>query len=632
VATNFKLPGALVAAGISLCLTFAIPMAEENPIDIAPVEVTWQRPTFLDSTAPVIVIEPSPGDVRAGRTVADLLETTAGFQILRSGSAGQAQKVTMRGGNSRQVVVLLEGIPIADPGTATADLSLLPLDAVESIEVYRGAAGAQAGSGAQGGAVVIRLRRGGKSEYSQRLYSSFYAPDLVDGGGGTLTLRHRSLFLHYGHETRDGDFPFVDTNGSSRKRTNNRTTTDRVAATWRWRPTQGIRVDFLGNMGLVARGSPGVEQFPSLEATEARQNLLSGTRLDWRRFLVDSGRLQAGVSYGFWQFHFTDPSPYIGPPVDNHGRSHRTRLDASASANPTPWLTLELESSTAVEAMERTGSEPVLAKDRTLSDGALRATLGESGLPVDAMLSIGIASTGTDPLAVLPNLSIGYRPWSPLRIAAVAGRSYRAPAFDELYFSASGIRGNPDLAPEDTWNAGLDMEATLGPLAATVSGYYQRLAESIMFLPVSPYLVEAQNTGAIDAFGVEAALAARFGPVTLNSSFAWLDARFAKGGNQVPFKSAYTASLGGRMALGRFTGYVTGLYRSPFTLDRFESRTEEWRLLLDAGLSAELVAGFQLAVDARNLLDKRDRIDAFQHPLPGLSWHVSLQHRWRGER
>jgi vitamin B12 transporter len=632
VATNFKLPGALVAAGISLCLTLATLLAEENPIDIAPVEVTWQRPTFLDSTAPVVVIEPGPEDVRAGRTVADLLETTPGFQILRSGSAGQAQKVTMRGGNSRQVVVLLEGIPIADPGTATADLSLIPLEAVERIEVYRGAAGAQAGSGAQGGAVVIRLRRGGQSEFSQRLFSSFYAPDLVDGGGGTFTLRNRSLFLHYGHETRDGDFPFVDTNGSSRERTNNHTTTDRVAATWRWRPARDIKVDFLGNLGLVARGSPGVEQFPSLEATEARQNFLVGNRLDWRRFLVDSGRLQAGLSYGFWQFHFTDPSPYIGPPVSNHGRSHRTRLDGAASAKPAKWLSFELESSLSLEAMERTGSEPVPAKDRTLADGALRAHFGQSGVPVDGMLSVGIASTGGDPLAVLPNLSIGYRPWSALRVAAVAGRSYRAPAFDELYFSASGIRGNPDLSPEDTWNAGLDVESTWGPLATTISGYYQRLSESILFLPVSPYLVEAQNTGAIDVFGAEAALAARLGPVTLNSSFAWLDARFAKGGNQVPFKSAYTASLGGRVALGRFTGYVTALYRSPFTLDRFESRTEEWRILLDAGLSADLGAGFHLAVDGRNLLDKRDRIDAFQHPLPGLSWHVSLQHRWRGER
>ena len=616
---------------MSLCLGLAELRAQEDAIEIAPVEVTWQRPTWLDSSAPVTVIEPSPEDVRAGRTVADLLETTAGFQILRSGSAGQAQKVTLRGGNSRQVVVLLEGIPVADPGTATADLSMLPLDAVEAIEVYRGAAGAQAGSGAQGGAVVIRLRRGGKTEYSQRLYSSFYAPDIFDGAGGALTVRHRNLFLHYGHETRDGDFPFVDTNGNSRERSNNRTTTDRVAATWRWRPARHIRLDFLGNLGLVARGSPGVEQFPSLEATEARQHVLTGTRLDWQRFVVDSGHLQAGLSYGFWQFHFTDPTPYIGPPVNNHGRSHRTRLDANASANPTEWLTLELESSTSLEAMERTGTEPVPAKDRTLLDGALRARMGKANLPVDAMLSVGFASTGTDPLAVLPNLAMGYRPWTALRIATVAGRSYRAPAVDELYFSASGIRGNPDLDPEDTWNAGLDLETTWGPLSGTLSGYYQRLNESISFLPVSPYLVEAQNTGAIDAFGAEAALAANLGPVTLNGTFAWLDARFAKDGNRVPFKSAYTTGLGSRLSLGRFSAYAAGLYRSPFALDRFESRTEEWRLLLDAGVAANLGAGFHLALGARNLLDKRDRIDAFQHPLPGLSWHISLQHRWQGE-
>jgi len=605
-------------------------MGEDTPIDIAPVEVTWQRPTWLDSSAPVIVIEPTPEDARAGRTVADLLEATAGFQILRSGSAGQAQKVTLRGGNSRQVLVLLEGIPVADPGTATADLSLLPLDAVEAIEVYRGAAGARAGSGAQGGAVVIRLRRGGKTEHTTKANSSFYSPNVVDGGGGSFTLRHKALFLHYGHETRDGDFPFVDTNGNHRDRTNNRTTTDRLSTTWRWRPARGVKVDFLGNLGLVARGSPGVEQFPSPEATEARQSFLSGSRIDWRRFLVDSGRLQGGLSYGFWQFHFTDPTPYIGPPVNNQGRSHRTRMDGSVSADPASWITLELESSASLEAMERTGTEPVPAKERTLLSGALRANFDQSKLPVDAMLAVGFASTGTDPLAVLPNVVLGYRPWKTLRIAATAGRSYRAPAFDEIYFSASGIRGNPDLKPEDTWNTGLDIESRLGPMSASLSGYYQRLNESIAFLPVSPYLVEAQNTGAIDAFGAEAALATNLGPVTLNGTFAWLDARFVKENNRVPFKSKYTASVGSRLTLGRFTTYITGLYRSPFTLDRFESRSEEWRLLLDAGIAADLGAGFHLALDARNLLDKKDRIDAFQHPLPGLSWHVSVQHRSRG--
>ncbi len=626
-----RVTGALLAASLTLCLGLANSQAEEAPIDIAPVEVTWQRPTWLEGSAPVVVIEPSPEDIRAGRTVADLLEATPGFQIMRSGSAGQAQKVTMRGGNSRQVVVLLEGIPIADPGTATADLSLLPLEAVEAIEVYRGAAGAQGGSGAQGGAVVIRLRRGGKTEFTERVSTSFYAPDLLDGAGGSFTVRHRSLFLHYGHETLDGDFPFVDTNGNQRTRTNNRTSTDRLATTWRWRPARNLRVDFLGNLGLVARGSPGVEQFPSAEATEARQNVLTGTRLDWRRFLVDSGRLQAGLSYGFWQFHFKDPTPYIGPPVDNFGRSHRTRLDATISANPADWLGLEVETSASLEAMERTGSEPLPAKDRTLADAAVRAHLSRTGVPVDATLAAGLATVGDGSPALLPNMSVGYRPWTTLRIAVAAGRAYRAPAFDELYFSASGIRGNPDLKPEDTWNAGLDVETTWGPLMATLSGYYQRLNESILFLPVSPYLVEAQNTGAIDAFGAEAALAAKLGPVTVNGSFAWLDASFVEGGNPVPFKSAYTAGLGTRLTLGRFASYVTSLYRSPFKLDRFSSHEEEWRLLLDAGLSAELGAGFQLAIDARNLLNKQDRIDAFQHPLPGLSWHVSLQHRWQGE-
>ena len=55
-----------------------------------------------------------------------------------------------------------------------------------------------------------------------------------------------------------------------------------------------------------------------------------------------------------------------------------------------------------------------------------------------------------------------------LRLAA--GRSFRAPSFDEV---APAFNGNPDLQPETAWQYEMGLDYTLSPnLLVTLSGYY----------------------------------------------------------------------------------------------------------------------------------------------------------------
>ncbi len=602
----------------------------DGGISLAPVEVTWQRPAWLETVAPVEVVEPTPEDVRAGKTVADLLEELPGFQVVRSGSSGQGQSVTLRGGNTRQVTVLLEGIPLDDPGSGAVDLSLLPLEAVEAVEVYRGSSGSRAGSGAMGGAVVIRLRRGGRTEYVERLTSGFYGPATPDGGGGSFSVRRGGLFLHYGHQTRLGEFPFVDTNGAERTRTNNGATSDNVVATWRKRLTRDVRLDLLGSLSLVHRGSPGIEQFPSADGEESRDNALVGARLKANRFPVDGADLRGGLSYGLWRWRFADPEPYLGPAVDNVGHNHRLRSDLGGGIRAATWLDIGWELAHRSEWMNRAGTADPSSHDRHLVDGLLSASLGARDLPVEGMAALKVAMVDVGEVAPLPTVEVGWRLHPALRLAASGGRAFRVPSFDEMYFQASGIRGNPELEPEDSWSAELGLQLRLPRFSAELAGFGQWFDESILFLPVSPYLVEAQNTGRVSSFGAEAAASSELGPLTLAGTFTWLEATLDESGTRLPLKSRFSGSLSARLRFWRCTAYLSGLFRSPFTLDRFEARDEEHRLLLDAGLSVDLGAGFHVALDGRNLLDKRDMLDAFQYPLPGLSWHVSVEHRWQG--
>jgi vitamin B12 transporter len=97
-----------------------------------------------------------------GKSVAEVLSNFAGIEINGvNSSASKNKSVYIRGGRDRQVLVLINGIPVSDPSgiTTTYDLRLLTLNQVESIEIMNGAASTLYGSGAATGVINIILKK-----------------------------------------------------------------------------------------------------------------------------------------------------------------------------------------------------------------------------------------------------------------------------------------------------------------------------------------------------------------------------------------------------------------------------------------------------------------------------------------
>ncbi len=98
----------------------------------------------------------------AGRTVVELLNNLPGVEI--NGAYSNRSRVRgtyIRGGRSRQVLVLIDGIPVSDATGINQeyDLRLLSLNQIESIEVLKGAASTLYGSGAATGVINIILKK-----------------------------------------------------------------------------------------------------------------------------------------------------------------------------------------------------------------------------------------------------------------------------------------------------------------------------------------------------------------------------------------------------------------------------------------------------------------------------------------
>jgi outer membrane receptor protein involved in Fe transport len=130
------------------------------------------------------------------------------------------------------------------------------------------------------------------------------------------------------------------------------------------------------------------------------------------------------------------------------------------------------------------------------------------------------------------------------------------PNFDELYFPDRGfLRGNPALQPEEATNADIGAKiaaARLGPVTdAFVEGAYfhNDVDDSIVFLLVSPSLVEPRNTGPATIDGFELAGGFRvFDWVDVAANYTHLDARIDATDALLPGRAADETSV--RVAVG----------------------------------------------------------------------------------
>jgi outer membrane cobalamin receptor len=142
------------------CLSWsllALSWADTNPSnDDAFVSLT-RSPENPDNLPTNISVVTRQDIAKSGATtVADLLDFVTSVDVGRSGSLGSSSFVRMRGvPSANQVQVLVDDQPIGGSSIQNINLTLLPVDNIDRIEIVRGGASVLYGANSVGGIVHI---------------------------------------------------------------------------------------------------------------------------------------------------------------------------------------------------------------------------------------------------------------------------------------------------------------------------------------------------------------------------------------------------------------------------------------------------------------------------------------------
>jgi vitamin B12 transporter len=155
-----------LSGAIALCFVAHGAHAQQTSNTLSPVVITAHRDAQPANRVgqTVTVLDAQTLAQRQSATVVDALRSTPGISVARSGGIGSAASIFIRGAESDQTVVLIDGVKLNDPSSPGGGFNFgnLLIGNIDRIEVLRGAQSTLWGSQAIGGVINVRTRQPGE--------------------------------------------------------------------------------------------------------------------------------------------------------------------------------------------------------------------------------------------------------------------------------------------------------------------------------------------------------------------------------------------------------------------------------------------------------------------------------------
>ena len=135
----------------------------------------------------------------AGKTVIEILNTIAGIDVKGvNANASEPKSINIKRTRSRQVLVLIDGVPVTDQSAINQefDLRLLAVNQIESIEILKGASSTLYGSGAATAVINVILKKATKDRISGSFETSFGTNNSTKSSSSGLADKNQNINLN----------------------------------------------------------------------------------------------------------------------------------------------------------------------------------------------------------------------------------------------------------------------------------------------------------------------------------------------------------------------------------------------------------------------------------------------------
>lgn len=482
------------------------------------VSVTGTRAPLTVSQQARMVTVLSREDIQAApvQSVNDLLKYAVGVDVRQKGALGALTDVSIRGGNSEQITVLLNGINICDAQTAhnTFDFPV-DISEIERIEVLEGPAGRVYGTSSLLGAINIVTKTPPSSSLSAR----------IEGGSYGYLAAGARANIAQGRWNNQLSGSFTRSDGYLRNKANRLNADYKTSKAFyqgnyndsqiavRWHAGMSVK-DFGANTFYAAKYDDQFEHtfktFTALQAENKQGKFHIRPSIYWNRSM-DRFELFRGAPQKYaYNYHRTDV----------YGVNLNAYFDWSLgrTAFGAELRHEELVSTNLGEKLER--PHHIHGTDRNYTNGINRTNL-QFVLEHNIILSrftlsagvIAVKNSQADMnMRVYPGIDASYRMGNAWKVYASYNTSLRMPSFTELFYSVGGHKADKHLKPEELSALEAGLKYNAHGISGKTSIFYNQqenlidwISDGTLDANGSP-LWESVNFGRINVVGVEASL------------------------------------------------------------------------------------------------------------------------------
>ena len=448
-------------------VTDSAAMTTAREMVLEEVSVTGSRAPLTKSQAARMVTVLDRADIAQApvQSINDLLKYAIGVDVRQRGPIGAQTDISIRGGTSEQIILLLNGINICDPQTGHNTMDLpVDLSDIVRIEVIEGPAGRIYGTSSLVGAVniVTRSQEAGVRRQEITLHTEGGSYGYANIGGRYST---DSCSPYSCSPIASLSANYSRSDGWSRSKAG-RLNTDFSGAKGFYQGQYedgNIRLNW--HLGIADKGwgSSTFWASPKWQADEQYEHTTKWFSAIQGR--TKQGQLHLNASL-YWNQNRDRYEGYRGQAEKMKYNYNRTDVYGVNAGGYFDWQAgrtafgAELRNEDLVSGnlgeplsqthhIKGTDRDYTLGVNRTNISGYLEHNILWEQVTVSAGL-VAVKNTWSNMnMTVYPGIDVSYRPTPQWKLHASYNTSLRMPSFTEMYYKLQGYRADPHLKPEE---------------------------------------------------------------------------------------------------------------------------------------------------------------------------------------